>query len=538
VGCQERGAAEFGSGLFLNFLFGFFRIAMVYFFSVLVLKPEVRFMKKKVVTRIVSGLLLGGTAVVAADRPNILFILTDDQGYGDVGRHGHPLLKTPNIDALYDQSVRFEKFYVSPSCSPSRAAIMTGMHEFKNGVTHTTSPREHLNKDAVLLPQLLKTAGYRTGFIGKWHLGNDGVYAPGKRGFDWCSTNQGGPNSHFDPVFVRNGKRTKEKGYREDIFFNDAMTFIDESGEAPFFCYLATYSPHAPLAAPEEFVAPFRGKVDDEEAAFLGMVANLDYNVGRLMDYLREKKLDEKTMVLFMNDNGETHGLDVYNAGMRGNKCTIWQGGSRAMSFWRWRGHWTPHEVQNLTAHLDVLPTLCDLAGVDLPADLRPKLDGYSLRPLLESTKPQAFHDDRLLFHHVGRWPSGMAAAHKYAMASVQTGDYLLVRSQPCDDPECEKYVSQCTTLRSVENGAVRATYTKENAQFHWGVTPRDHWSLFNLKDDPSCEKDLSAKLPELTDRLAVAYDNWWDTLFPAMIAYGGDLGEPQLRKKSGPVEN
>lgn len=482
-------------------------------------------------------------ALHAADapqpKPNIIFILTDDQGYGDVARHGHPLLKTPHMDALYDQSVRFEKFTVSPSCSPSRAALMTGMHEFRNGVTHTIAPREHLNKDALILPQLLKTVGYRTGFIGKWHLGGDGEYAPEKRGFDWCSTNVGGPSAHFDAAMVRNRKREPAKGYREDIFFDDAMKFIEESKQQPFFCYLATYSPHAPLDAPEEFVAPFRGKVDDDEAKFLGMVANIDYNLGRLLKRLTELKLDDNTIIVFMNDNGETHGLDVYNAGMRGSKATIWQGGSRALSFWRWSGTWQPHAVNNLAAHLDVLPTLCDLAGVKIPEETFNKLEGYTLRPLLESTKAQAWQEDRLLFHHVGRWPSGMAAAHKYAMASVQTSQYLLIRSQPCTDPECLKYSSQCTTLRSVEKGATQATYTKANAQFHWGVTPRGQWSLFDLNSDQACQKNLASEKPDLVTKLAAAYDQWWDGVFPDLIKCGGDKGEPdELPKKSAPTKN
>ena len=486
---------------------------------------------------LLAALLLAPLAALqaadgAAKKPNIIFILTDDQGYGDVGRHGHPLLKTPNMDALHDQSVRFEKFYVSPSCSPTRAALMTGMHEFRNGVTHTTDPREHLNKDAVILPQLLKSAGYRTGFVGKWHLGNDGEYAPDNRGFDWCSSNVGGPNVHFDPVFIRNKKREKRQGYREDIFFDEAMTFMDENKDAPFFCYLATYSPHAPLAAPEEFVAPFRGKVDNEEAAYLGMVANLDHNLGRLMRHLHKRQLEDNTILIFMNDNGETHGLDVFNAGMRGSKCTIWQGGSRAMSFWKWAGKWQPHEVQNLTAHLDVLPTLCDFAGATIPPQLNAKLEGFTLRPLLESTQPMSWHEDRLLYRHVGRWPSGMAAAHKYTMASMQSGDYLLVRSQPCDDPACKQYSSQCTTLRSVEAGATKANYTKANAQFHWGVTPHGRWSLFDLKNDRTCQKDLAAEKPELAFKLAASYDKWWDTLYPTMIQLGGDKGEPDLLKK------
>lgn len=467
--------------------------------------------------------------VTDAAKPNILLIITDDQGYGDVGRHGHPLLETPHLDALHDQSVRFERFYVSPSCSPTRAALMTGMHEFRNGVTHTTNPREHLNKDAIILPQLLQSAGYRTGFIGKWHLGNDGPYAPDKRGFEWCSTSVGAAAVHFDPIIIRNRKREQRTGYREDILFDEAMTFIDQSRDSPFFCYLSTFSPHAPVRAPDAFKKPFVGKVDAEEADFLGMVANLDYNLGRITKHVRDRGLENDTIVIWMNDNGETHGLDVYNAGMRGSKATIWQGGSRAMSFWKWPGKWQPHAVQNLTAHLDVLPTLCDYAGVQLPADLTVKLEGWSLRPLIESAQPIAWHDDRLLFHHVGRWPSGLAASHKYAMAAVQTGDFLLVRSHPCDDPACKTFASQCTTLRAVENGATRATYTKKNAQFHWGVTRRNHWSLFDLKNDIACEKDLAMQRPELALRLAAAYDRWWGGLYATMIGLGGDKESPEL---------
>jgi arylsulfatase A-like enzyme len=472
--------------------------------------------------------LLASASGQTVSKPNILFILTDDQGYGDVARHGHPLLKTPNHDALHDQSVRFERFYVSPSCSPTRCALMTGMHEFRSGVTHTTTPREHMDANAVILPQLLKSAGYRTGFVGKWHLGNDGAYAAERRGFDWCSRNVGAATVHFDPVIVRNNKSQKRPGYREDLLFDEAMAFIDEAKGEPFFCYLATYSPHAPVKAPDSFKAPFLDKVDATEAEFLGMVANLDYNLGRITKHLEERGLDKNTIIIWMNDNGQTHGLDVFNAEMRGCKATAWQGGSRAMSFWKWPGRWQPHAVQNLTAHLDVLPTLCDLAGAQIPGDVSRKLEGWSLRPLLESSSPVSWHDDRVLFHHVGRWPSGLAADHKYAMAAVQTGNYLLIRSEPCGKAECEKFSSQCTTLRSVQKGGKSATYTKKNAQFHWGVTEPGHWSLFDLNTDIQCADDLSKKQPDIASKLAAAYDKWWDELYPTMIQNGGDRGEPE----------
>jgi arylsulfatase A-like enzyme len=461
-----------------------------------------------------------------AEKPNIIFILTDDQGYGDLGRHGHPFLETPNLDRLHDQSVRFDNFYVSPSCSPSRAALLTGMHEFKNGVTHTLQPREHLYKEAVVLPQLLKTAGYKTGFIGKWHLGDGQGYSPEYRGFDWCATNPGGPRDHFDVDMIRNNKRFPTKGFREDVFFDEAMTFIDECKEQPFFLYLCTYSPHTPLGAPEELVAKYRAKgLNEKHATFMAMVENIDQNVGRLEAFLKERGLEENTIVMLMTDNGETEGLDVYNAGMRGCKCTAWEGGTRAMSFWKWPGRWQPRTVNNLTAHLDVLPTLCELAGAAISPKLQSELEGFSLVPLLNGKGWD--HDDRILYHNVGRWPSGTAAAHKHAMCSVRKGNMLLVRSEACDDPECEKYQSQCTTLRMVRKGMKSTTYTDGNAQTHWGVTAPGRWELFDAKKNPGCQKDLSAVNPELVSELIASYDKWWDNTLPVMMARGGDLGDP-----------
>ncbi len=479
------------------------------------------------------GILLASLTVIhplwaaksTSPKPNILFILTDDQGYGDWSTNGHPLLKTPNVDKLAAESVRLENFYVSPSCSPTRAALFTGMHEFRSGVTHTQVPREQLWKGSTTLMELLSTAGYRNGFIGKWHLSNAAGYTPEDRGFDWCSTNQGGPREHFDPIMVRNQKRSQVPGYREDIFFDDTMQFISETKDQPWFAYLSTYSPHDPLAAPEEFVKPFRGKVSEKHAQYLGMVANLDYNIGRIMAFLKEKGLDENTIVVLMSDNGQTWGLDVYNANMRGCKATAWHGGTRTFSYWRWSGHWPAHQVDNLTAHLDVLPTLCAVAGVEIPKTLESQLEGFDLLPALEANGPIAWHDDRMLYHHVARWPGGMAAEHKYAMAGVRQGNYLLVRSRPCDSPKCtrENYGHQCSTLRSVEKGATGANYTKENAQLHWGVTPPNHWALFDVKKDPGCQIDLAASNAERAKDMAAAYDSWWDAVYPVMVERGGD---------------
>jgi arylsulfatase A-like enzyme len=459
------------------------------------------------------------------NQPNIILILTDDQGYGDCGRHGHPLLKTPNIDRLYDESVRFDNFYVSPSCSPTRASLLTGTHEFENGVTHTINPREHLNIDATIIPQLLKTVGYKTGFIGKWHNGGDKGYSPKDRGFDFVPKVPGNMQDFTQHTF-RDG--IQREAFREDIYFDVAMQYIEENQDNPFFLYLATFAPHTPLVAPEKDIEPYRVEgVTEAQATYLGEIANIDKNLGKLLDFLEEKEMEENTIIIFMNDNGVTMGLDVYNADMRGCKCTIWHGGSRAMSFWRWPEKWQPHTVDNLTAHLDVLPTLCEITGAEIPKDVQPKLDGFSLVPLLETEEPMDWHNDRLLFQHVGRWPAGMALAHKYAMCGVRQGHYLLVRSRPCEDnPACLKQLSQCTFLRKVEAGATSETYTDGNAQFHWGVSAKDRWALYDTKNDPACLEDLYFDEYELAMKLSAAYDSWWDEVFPTMIELGGDVGK------------
>lgn len=440
----------------------------------------------------------------AQTRPNILFILTDDQGYGDVGRHGNPILKTPNLDALHDQSVRFTDFCVSSSCSPTRASLMSGMFNLRTGVTHTIAPRCRMNPRLTILPQYLKAAGYTSACIGKWHLSADPATEPGQRGFDYVA----GKPAHY-----------QDGRYREDILFDEAMGFMERSAGKPFFCYLATWSPHSPLIVPDKYVEPYLGKVDVDTAKFFGMVANIDENLGRLMRWLEEKDLARETVVIFMNDNGGTYGVDTWNAGMRGCKCTAWPGGARAISFWRWPGEWKPRDVGALTAHVDVLPTLAAIAGAKL-ADA--SLDGRSLLPLLEGREDPWF-GERMLFQHNARWPSGMAARHKDCMVGVRWKEYLLVRSRPCDDPACVRSgVSQCGALRNVERGSDVATYTK-NAQFIWGLTPGDGWALYDVRKDPACEENLAPTSSGIADKLRQAYDRWWDAIYPEMIAAAGD---------------
>lgn len=467
-------------------------------------------------------------ASVEDQKPNIIFILTDDQGFGDLERHGHPLLKTPNLNRLYDEGVRFNRFYVSPTCSPTRAALLTGRHEFRNGITYTEPPRDRLPLDAVLIPQLLKRAGYTSACIGKWHNGKSAGYLPHERGFDFTADTEKAMLSTFDHVIVRNG--VPQEGapvhiWREDLLFNEAMDFIETHRTGPFFCYLATYSPHAPYTAVPGFIEPYAGKMTDPQAAFLSMIANIDWNIGRLLAKLQELGLDQNTVIIAMNDNGETIGLDLHNAGMRGGKSTPWEGGTRAFSLWRWPGHWKPRTEGALTAHLDVLPTLCELAGVQIPYELKSKLDGYSLLPLLESPDG-AFPRDRMLFHHSGRWADGTARDHKHALGSVQQGDWYLTHAHHCTNPVC--YVSGgrvCGSMHHVSQGLKEILFTKQ-AQFHWGMGPFGQWALYNLREDRHCLNNVAGEHPELTARLAEAYDQWWDSLFPGLLCNEPEAGK------------
>ncbi|HVX14351.1 MAG TPA: arylsulfatase [Pirellulales bacterium] len=427
-------------------------------------------------------------AGIAESRPNIVLIVSDDQGYGDLGRHGNPLIRTPNLDRMYDESIRFADFHVSPTCAPTRASLMTGRHEFKNGVTHTIHERERLNLQATTIAQVLKAAGYRTGIFGKWHLGDEPAYQPGRRGFDETFIHGAGGigqtyegscgdapnNGYFDPVILHDGTFEKTQGYCTDVFFGQAMRWIDAvHGQSPFFCYVPTNAPHAPLDVPAEYEQAYAGRVNPQVAKFLGMVTNLDENVGKLLAHLSELGIERQTLVIFMNDNGGTAGCDVFNAGMRGRKGTAHNGGTRGMSLWRWPGTLAPATVDALTAHLDLFPTFAELAGAKLPKYLADRLDGFSLVPLLED--PHAvWHDDRLLFTHVGRWEVG-APPEKFGLCSVRWRQFLMVREG-------------------------------------------NRWTLFDLANDPGEATDLADTEDVTAKKLAAAYNGWWDQVRPCLI--------------------
>jgi len=445
--------------------------------------------------------------------PNIIYVMTDDQGYGDIAVHGNPVLETPNLDRLHAQSVRLTEFHVSPTCAPTRAALLTGRHEFRSGVTHTILERERLALSATTLPQLLAGAGYTSGIFGKWHLGDEDAYQPGRRGFDRTFIHGGGGigqsfpgscgdvpgNRYIDPVIRSDGRFVKTAGYCTDIFFAEAIDWMAEcrQREKPFFCVITPNAPHEPLQCPPgSDQAPLaalnaaglsRPGRRADLAQFYGMIENIDANMGVLLRTLDEWKIAAETLVVFSTDNGTATGAEIANDGMRGLKNTVYRGGIRVPSFWRWPGVLPEGvDVAAVTSHIDVLPTLCEFAAAPIPADVAANLEGRSLVPLLRDAS--APWPERPLITHLGRWPRGEAATSGYRQCRIQEGRWSLVN-------------------------------TRNDA---------DGWELYDLVIDPAEAHDVALAHPDVVARLAATYDTWW----------AGIQGDLVNENQEGPAEN
>jgi arylsulfatase len=434
--------------------------------------------------------------------------MTDDQGYGDLGCHGHPFLKTPNIDKLYTQSTRFTDFHVSPTCSPTRSALMSGRAPFKNGITHTILERERMALSSKTVAEVLKTSGYTTGIFGKWHLGDDDAYQPDRRGFDEVFIHGSGgigqnypatcadappntENRYFDPVIKHNNTFVKTEGYCTDVFFQQALAWIEQSKDKPFFAYITTNAPHGPYIVADKYKALYQGKCPDEAAAFLGMITNIDENMGLLMKKLNEWNLANNTLLIFMTDNGSSAGTGIYNAGMKGQKGSNHQGGSRVPLFFRLPGKINAGaDVDRLTRHYDMLPTLAELAGAKIPKGY--KIDGRSLKPLIDN--PETGWKDRFTFFHRGRW-NKKGAPGRWGEGNT--------------DPDKAKY----------EGFAVRNQ--------SWRLVGKNE--LYNIDTDPGEKKNVIAEHPEIAQKMLKAYDTWWEQVRPMMVNEDAslDTGQP-----------
>ncbi len=349
-----------------------------------------RFSKIQAVALLIS--LIGATLLYneasGRDRPNIVLVMTDDQGFGDLGVHGNELIETPNLDRFAGESLEMERFYVNPLCSPTRASLMTGRYYLRTGVLHTSRGAAKMSGDEITIAELLGDAGYRTGIFGKWHLGDNYPMRPQDQGFQETLVHRSGgigqtPDAdanYFEPVLWRNGQRETGNGYCTDLFFDAALEFIGKSDERPFFVYLPTNVPHGPLEVSASYSAAFDAKgIDSNTAKIYGMLKNLDENFGRLTETIEERGLGENTLVIFMTDNGPTRGR--FNAELRGNKGSVYEGGIRVPFFARWPGNFEPSKkIDRIAAHIDVLPTLLEVAGAAVPNSR--VLDGTSLLSL------------------------------------------------------------------------------------------------------------------------------------------------------------
>ena len=424
-------------------------------------------------------LFLTASAAAAAQSapPNIVFVITDDQGYGDIGRHGNPVLKTPHMDALHDQSLRLTNYHVSPTCAPTRSALLTGRYTNLVGPWHTIQGRSILHHDEVTMADCFRAAGYRTGIFGKWHLGDNFPCRPQDRGFDetlviggggiWQTPDHFG-NDYFDDTYLHNGKPEKFTGFCTDVFFTNAQRFIADSAavKRPFFCYLATNAPHGPMWAPAANSAHYADVKGLREPGFYGMIENIDENLGRLRKYLETSGLAANTIFIFTTDNGSASGFQVFNAGMRGNKGSPYDGGHRVPFFLHWpRGGFAANRpINTLTAHIDVLPTLLELTGVKRPKG--PALHGRSLTPLFKNQ----------------RWPARSVVVDsqreenllKWRQAAVMTQEWRLVSAGAGGDSEPKKL------------------------------------ELFDMVGDPGQRTDVASKNPEVVARLRRDYEDWW----------------------------
>ncbi len=465
-------------------------------------------------------------------RPNVILIMTDDQGYGDLGVTGNPVLQTPHIDRLAGESASLRYFYVSPVCAPTRASLLTGRYNYRTRAIDTWVGRAMMEPGEVTIAELLRAAGYRTGIFGKWHLGDCYPMRPEDQGFDEVLVHRGGglaqpsepvenARNYTNPILFRNGKKVRTRGYCTDVYFDAALEFIRKSHEIarPFFAYIPTNAPHSPFHdVPEELYQKYR-KFDlarsldgnrrhaDSFARIFAMVENIDENVGRLLAELDSLGIARDTMVLYLHDNGPH--LSRYVGDMRGTKTQVYEGGIRSPLFVRWPARLRAGtRSPRVGAHIDIMPTILEATGVSVPRDLR--LDGRSLLAVLEGRKTE--------------WPERM----------------IFIQSHRGDRP-----------VRYHHFAARGPRWKLLRASGFGSQTPSDEvpFELYDLAVDPREMRDLASEHPEIIARMKAAYDRWFDDVSstrpdnfaPPRIIVGNDrettttLTRQDWRRLAGP---
>ncbi|MCG6190501.1 arylsulfatase [Maribellus maritimus] len=405
------------------------------------------------------------------ERPNVVIVITDDQGMGDLGCMGNPYVKTPNIDKLYKEAVRFTNYHVSTTCAPTRGSLMTGRHTNRVNVYHTIAGHSLLFEDEVLLPQIFAQNGYTNGMFGKWHLGDNYPYRPEDRGFHEVVRHGGGGitqgpdywgNDYFDDTYWHNGEPEKYEGYCTDVFFKEAINFIEANKDNPFFCYISTNAPHGPLNLPKEYLDIYKNydKLPEDVQRFYGMITNIDDNFKALENKLDELNLTDNTILIFTTDNGTASGNLVFNAGLRGRKGSEYDGGHRVPFFIRWpNGELVGgKDIDKLVAHYDLLPTFVDMLNLDFTPVK--SLDGISLKPL--------FYDKN------SKWPNRILY-----MDTQRLQNLVKYRNYSVMDQE-------------------------------WRLVNGDE--LFYISKDLGQHNNVIEEYPEVAARLAEGYERWWQS--------------------------
>jgi arylsulfatase A-like enzyme len=427
---------------------------------------------------LLSGCVQSGKISYDGTQPNIVLIITDDQGYGDLGSTGNQQIQTPNLDRFAEESTRFNRFYVSPVCAPTRASLMTGRYNYRTGVVDTYVGRAMMESSEITLAELLRDAGYDTGIFGKWHLGDTWPIRPMDQGFAESLVHMGGgigqpsdppDNTYFEPTLQHNGETVRPDGYCTDIFADAAIEYIKEQRSKPFFVYLATNAPHGPLQIDEQYVAKYRDMgIENKTARIYGMVENIDENVGKVLAALDETGQADNTIFIFMSDNGPAGRR--YNAGLRGTKTTPWEGGIRSPFFFRWPAQLQGNtDIDRIAGHIDIMPTLIDAAGASVPSDRT--IDGISLMPLLEGQS--------------ANWPDRT----------------LFLQSHRGDEPQQYRNF-----------GAVTQQYKlTQPLKFSGGRIPDNpHIALYDLSTDPGEEMDISGDKPDIHADMIRQYEEWF----------------------------
>lgn len=430
----------------------------------------------------------------AGNRPNIIIVLSDDQGYGDFSCYGNPILKTPYLDRLCGESIRFDNFHVTPLCTPTRGELISGLDALHNQASAVLTGRGLMRRDIVTMPEVLKANGYRTGIFGKWHLGDAYPDRPMDRGFEKCVWFRGWgllseieyDNDYYRTRYLDSLSPVQSDEYCTDLWFDQAMQWMGRMSQErqPFFAYIPLNAAHGPFQGPKKNTDVYRAKgLNEPTANFFGMIANIDEDMKRLDEWLVRNNLYENTILLFMTDNGGTGGIKVYNAGMRGEKASNYEGGHRAACFLRWPGG-LPGRAETIhypTEIQDWLPTFMDLLNLNKPGQ---SFDGVSLKPQL--LHPGAKVPDRLL-------------------------------------------VVQYTAEREEEDGSV-------HSKKYDGCVVYNDWrligdtALYDLSADPGQEHSVISANPAIFREMHDYYERWWkrvstgvDEILPTYVGASQD---------------